>query len=261
MQKGWLLAFIVLFIIVFSSSVYPKLSDSEKLRLEMCPIGSYIKPYGNDLISYTCYDINLRPNASKIVINVTCDRFTVYPGFSKDNRNELHLSATPIGRKEYLLKDFRFNKNYFEVVGCFINRTKLNDPPLWVNLNSIKPTTEEIITEHGNRLTSLENKSTNKDKTNQDQTERIGEIEEKQKSQDCKDNIELLTWAIGFLIVFLSVIIRRNIKEVFTPKFWNLLSKSKFFWISVIIATVIIFIIKINLLNIQLIICKSMPFL
>ena len=67
MQKGWFCVLLIMYIVVFSSSGYSKLSDSEKSKFESCPIGTYVGPFGDSLKNYSCYEIELKQNASNFL--------------------------------------------------------------------------------------------------------------------------------------------------------------------------------------------------
>lgn len=260
MQKGWFCILVILGIIVFSSSVYSKLSETEKLRLETCPIGIYVIPFGFDLINYTCYEVKLKENASRIEIYTKCDRFEIHPFYLSENIIHIFsLDVQRINYTTYVLYNFRLNKGQFKVVDCFINDTKINDVILYVNLSSVKPTIQEQIGEVIILVDSLENKSKKDDEINKNQTESIEEIKVEQKIQKCKDKIGFLPEIAGFLILLLSLVFRKNIKEGLTKKFWKLVFKSKSFRILIFLVLLIDFAIRTNV-DIQLIICRYVLF-
>lgn len=252
MQKNWFGILLIVFIIFFGPFVYSKLADNEKLRLEKCPIGTYVTPWGDSLKSYTCYEIELKENASWIGIDVKCDRFEIYPVWLPNN-SDFYSDVKRMNYTSYILNNFRFDKSKFYIVDCFLDNIKIKDVYLNVNLSSIRPTMTEAIENLTTRINTLETETEKGKEIDYNQTGRIDVIKEELK---CEDKIESIFIIVGFLIILGRIIFRKDIEDIITKKFWKLVFKSKFFWVLTILVTIAILIINLNLFDSKISLCK-----
>ncbi len=238
MGKKWFWILVIVFIVIFSSSVYSKLSENEKSRLEKCPLKTYINVTGNGIWGKGCFDVTIEKGYNGLYVDTICDWFTIDP-FTEKGLGGKSRREGPI----YRLYDFKAEDNpYF--LACEINKTRLkNIEYLYIYVRSrldLEKETREI--EIHKKLDIIINKTNiaiNKSEETLQKTNESKIIIEKinittqqtnatlttiQKSQNCKEKFGLWPEFLGIVLEIIFVVIgftnKRN--KRFRRRLWIL---------------------------------------
>lgn len=230
MRKGWLVILVIVYIVVFSSFTYSKLSESEKSRLEKCPLITYVNVTGDGVHKVECKDVQVEKGYDEIFFNLSCDvgkdSVIAYVNLEKNK-----LGGNAIKDREtslWKLYNFRLDENPF-LIKCIKNKTLLKDQEIWVYVRpsfeieaektqkKIKENLEkqlnktDVIINKTDIVIGITNQSKsiidNINKTTTEINKTTVETGVAQKTQECKDKFSPLTLVLILLYELLLAVI------------------------------------------------------